>query len=73
MTVEERLANVERILLLKYGTLDYEIIKKDTEGFREFLDEAKKEFTNTSEGTHDLEDQYSNMWDWFKKYFGDEK
>lgn len=38
----------------------------------DLLDEAKKEFLETTIETHSLEDHYDNIFIWYIKWFGDE-
>jgi hypothetical protein len=54
----------------------YQLDQESPEGYAEplqkILDEAKKEFLETSKDTHSMEDHYDNIFIWFKKWFGNE-
>ena len=47
--LEERVSNIERILLLKYGTLDYEKIEKAHAEWLAFLRDANKGIEDLAE------------------------
>lgn len=59
-TMEERLANMEKILLLKYGTLDYKTIKKNHEENLSFWKEMNQRAKKLNEETKKLAEKSEN-------------